>query len=206
MLPIADPATERGRICATVLELIGEGGYGALSPFEVERRTGLTEQQIARHFGSLDECVAAIWEDFDAELGARLEYAFAVEGTWRRSMRGALGALFDLIAAEPEAARLYVVESAFAGDEAGQRRQEMIARLATLIDRAPPGNGGGPRPPMISEAIAGGIWQHVHQQIRAGGGGRLREDLPQLMYFTVLPFLGSAAAEAELRKTGGAQG
>jgi hypothetical protein len=57
-------------------------------------------------------------------------------------------------------------------------------------------------PEFVAEAISGAIWRRVGQLLRSGRGAELPAQLPLFMYFAVLPYLGSAAAQAELRRAG----
>ena len=146
---------------------------------------------------------AAAWEAANEELAERMTAAFAPAAAWRDRVRAALAAALDFLAEDEPRARLYVSEVLFAEEGVRRRRQSGMERLSAMIDCGREEMGGRDLPSVVADGVAGGIWQCVHHAIRTGRTAELPADLPQLMYFVVLPYLGLEAAQEELRRPAG---
>lgn len=147
-----------------------------------------------------DPDFAAAWDRVDRLLQERMIAAFCGEEPWRERMRATLAVAFAFLAEDPERARLYVVDSLFAGEPVHKARHLAIERLGDMIDGGSEEAMALARPPIVALGIAGAIWSHSHGLIRDGRVAELPGDLPQLMFFTVLPYLGTAAAHEELER------
>jgi hypothetical protein len=146
---------------------------------------------------------AAVWEAANAELARRMAAAFERPGPWRDRIRAALDAALRFLSEDEERARLYVAEVLFAEEDVRRRRQSGMERLSAMIDRGRAEAGDRALPSVVADGVAGGVWHCVHRFIRAGHTAALPEELPQLMYFVVLPYLGLDAALEELRRPPG---
>ena len=148
-----------------------------------------------------EERFAAAWDAADAEFGERMAAAFETSGPWRDRIRAALEAGLRFLAADAERARLYVADVNFAAADVRARRQAALARLGAMVDLGR-GERRDPRrvPATIADGIVGGVWHRVQSLVGAGRVAELPDELPTLMYFVVLPYLGLEAAEEELRR------
>jgi len=199
MLAVADPGSERGLICATMLGLVGRRGCAELALADLERAAGITAHEFHAHFASLEDCFEAIWTEIDAELRRRMHAAYQAEEEWRAGLRGALAAAVELFVADPPAARLYLVEASAVQP---LRRTRSLEALAEMLDRAPRRDDlpfADPR--LLAEALAGGVWSTAAGLVRDGGVVALEAALGELTYLCVLPFCGREAAEEELRRS-----
>ena len=191
---------ERARLRAALLELTAEHGYDSLSLGQLLRRAGLSPAAFERHFASLEDCFAAVWGEVDAELSEAIASAYRGPGQWRERLRRAFLAGLRYLAADPARARLYITEAYQLNQEFRLRQYDSVARLGLIIDRGRQEEPGVERlPPEIAEVISGAIWCRVVDLVRAGHSAQLPEQLHELMYLAVLPYLGVEAAEAELR-------
>jgi AcrR family transcriptional regulator len=191
---------ERERICAALLTLIRERGYSAIHRDLLLRRADVSEEGFGRHFSDLQDCYAAIWEEIDEELERRMSSAYQAGGEWSERLRGAMRAALTYLATEEDRGRLYVGEAVYVDDVLRERQRQSVGRLSALIDRGRMDSDTAPE--FVAEAISGAIWRRVGQLLRSGRGAELPAQLPLFMYFAVLPYLGSAAAQAELRRAG----
>lgn len=190
----------RERICAALLDLVGKAGYQQLTVWQITEKAGLEPADFFSSFGSIEDCFAAVWEETDAELAARLEAAYgAEEGEWPRRLRSILETLLDFLDADQDRARLYVAEVHQVSEEMRARREVAQARIAAYIDRGRDGGEAG-APEQAAGAIAGAIWYRLESRMRREEDGSLRSELPLMVYFAVLPFCGSEIAKAELRR------
>jgi hypothetical protein len=115
-------------------------------------------------------------------------------------LRAGLRALLEALDSEPVVGRALIVEVHAAGPEALEKRAETMKRIADFIDLARAAPGGSESPPQIApEGIVAGIHAIVHARLATGATEGFRELLPELMFFAVLPYFGSDAAEAEMQ-------
>ena len=200
-LPIVDPGSERGRICAALLALVAARGFARVDVEEVCARAGVETTSFFAHFADLDACFAAVWEETNELLITAMTEAFAAPGPWRQRIRAVLAAGLRFLAAEPQAAALYVGDGLFAARPVRGRHQDAMRCLAQMIDR---GREEATAPvrdsARLAEGLAGGVWHWVHHAITADPR-QLPAKLPELTYFVILPYLGREAAQEELRRS-----
>lgn len=190
---------KRDRLLQGVLEAVGADGYDATSVRTVLDRTGLYRQAFYDNFADKDACyMAALGAGIDRLEGVMVEAA-ASEVGWRNQLRAGLGALLDLLDAEPDYGRGVIVEVHAAGPEALAKRAEAMKRAADFIDLAR-GEVEGPDspPPIAPEGIVSGIHAIIHSRLSTGATQGFRELLPEFMYFAVLPYFGAVDASEEM--------
>jgi AcrR family transcriptional regulator len=184
-----------------MLEAVGTVGYEETSVRTVLDRAGLYRQAFYDHFSSKEDCFLQAYEAGLARGEAAVRSAACTEPTWRGQLRAGLGALLDLLDAEPVLGRALIVEVHPAGGGALARRGEAMDRARDFLDRARTDAGSGPAaaPKIAPEAIASGILMVIHSRLASGKDGRFGALLPEFLYVAVLPYFGAEAAMAEMR-------
>jgi hypothetical protein len=109
---------------------------------------------------------------------------------------------------EPCWARFLVLETPLNAAVTLECRQGLHDLLAALLERSADvglgcGNGRAAGSPVLlatlgSELVGGGVFSVIRTTLLEGDGGKLVELAPSLMAFIVAPYLGQAAARAEL--------
>jgi AcrR family transcriptional regulator len=196
----AEAAEERERICDSLIELTAERGYPGFGLEALQERAGVTHAAYRAHFSDLQACATHVWVAINAELIDRMTTAFESPENWRDQLRAALDAGLRFLGADVGVARLYASNSVWVDDFPGVRRPRgEVERLGAMIDLGRSERDDPEMPaPLVAELTAGGIWFRVRRLIREGREGELLADLPQLMYFAVLPHLGPGPARREL--------
>lgn len=192
--------SERDRICAAMVEQAAKGGFKSAGIDDVVRSAGVDRAAFTRHFDSLEACFAAAWEAVDADLRHVMVTAFDRHGDWQDRLRDSLLAGLRYLAADEGRARFYVAEVLYVNNEMRDRQHAAMTRLALAIDLGREPSDADRPPPGISNAISGAIWHRVHQLVMAGRGSDLAAQVSRFMYLSVLPYRGSDAAQAELRR------
>jgi AcrR family transcriptional regulator len=181
-----------------MLEAVGAEGYERTAVRSVLDRTGTYRQAFYDSFADKDDCYLQAYDACVERIEAELSEAAAGEAGWMGELRAGLGALLDLLDAEPNVGRALLVEVHAAGPEALARRTAALQRAYAFLDRA----AAGARlaaPPIAGEGIVAGILAVLHSRLCAGADESFRALLPELMYFAVLPYFGAEAAAAELQ-------
>jgi hypothetical protein len=99
-------------------------------------------------------------------------------------MRG----LLEHLVAEPLFARLAFFELATAGPAALDRADIAIQRFTAFLEPEALPEGLTAQPPVVVEAIGGGMWAVIQHEIAAGRLSSLPEKAPQIAAIALTPF------------------
>jgi AcrR family transcriptional regulator len=192
-------AHEAARLREALLDLCVDPGYEDLELPVLLERAGLDEAAFHRHYADLDACFAAVLGEVYGEFFAAAQEAVAEERGWRNRMRATAYALLRFLRRDERVARLAAVEVQYAGDEAQRLFLETFNRLVNLLDEGA-SEAGGPESPGLATAIGigGVVFARVQEAVAEGELGLGEEEIPELMYAAVFPYLGAEAAEEEL--------
>jgi hypothetical protein len=111
---------------------------------------------------------------------------------WPEKIAAAIHAAVQFAAANPEATRTLTMESRVARDE-GRSYLEMIEYFSELLRLGIPEEV--PLAASTEQALVGGIAAVVSDHTRSGRAHRLGDIAPELVYLTLLPYLGFAEAK-----------
>ena len=188
------------RLRGALLDLCAERGYKKLKLKDLLECSGLDEAAFHRHYADLDACFAAVLGDIYDEFFVRAQEAVADESGWRDRMRATAYALLRYLRADERVARLAAVEVQYAGKRAQELFQETFARLVKLLDEGS-AEADGPESPGLATAIGVGgvVFARIQEAVAKGELDLGEEEIPELMYAAVFPYLGAEAAEEELR-------
>ncbi len=170
--------------------------------YSVATRAGVTESDFHEIFATFEECYRAAYEQGLARLSRTVATAADRQGGWLERVRSGLVALLGFFDDHPSWARLLVLEAPVSAGVTFECRQRLHDVLARLLDHhQPAGIPAGsplPMPALTGELIVGGVFSVIRTSMLESDGGKLVELAPSLMAFIVAPYLGQAAAQAEL--------
>lgn len=192
---------QRARLLSAMVEAVWELGYAQVTVADVIRRARVSRKTFYGLFGDRDDCIVAAFEQALAECRALALAAYADESTWCDGIRSALAALLASMDQKPEFAVLFLVEVFAAGETVMQRRAEVLAELAQVVDRARSLGSSRQPPPLTAEAVVGGALAVLYKRVREQSDEPLAAMLGQLMSMIVLPYLGARAANRELARS-----
>jgi AcrR family transcriptional regulator len=192
-------AKEAGRLREALLDLCAERGYKKLKLKQLLERADVDEATFRRSYADLDAFFAAVLADVYAEFFARAQEAVSGQSGWRNRMRATAYALLRYLRADERVARFAAVEVSYAGDDAQRLFLETFNRLVNLLDEGS-SEADGPESPGLATAIGigGVVFARIQEAVAKGELGLGEEEIPELMYAAVLPYLGAEAAEEEL--------
>jgi AcrR family transcriptional regulator len=194
-------AIQRERLLVGMLRAVSELGYRPTNVQDVIERAGVSRPTFYEHFTNKDDCFLAAFDTSAERLRDQVAAAAAAGGdVWRDRLRGGFNALLSFAAAEPEAARMVIVEARAATPDAALRRVALIDSFATCIDAKvrellP---AGTPHSSVTASGVVGGVESLLYARLNRGQMDDLPALLPSLMYFAVLPYEGHLAASEEL--------
>jgi AcrR family transcriptional regulator len=184
-----DPAE---RILAATSAVIAAEGYRAMTIEAIVARAGVSLSTFYAHFGGRQEVLVAALEAGQARLVGVALPPYRRARDWPAAVRAAFEAMFAFFVAEPDYARMTMVEVYAAGGDALARRGKMIRSLQAFLE---PGFELAPGlSPVVAEAIGGATYALVGAEIRRAGVEWLPALAPLATYMTLAPFLGAEEA------------
>lgn len=194
---------QRERIIAALAAEASEKGYRRLTVADIVKRAKVARNTFYENFGSKEECFLAAQ---DYAMATALERVVAAAGDldeWPQRIRAGLTAFLEYVVDEPALARTCMVQALTAGPASVERYEESQQVFVSLFklgrDVSP---HGGELPETMEEAIIGGVFWIIHQRLAVSELKEIRELLPELVEFSLTPYLGvegarDAAAAAE---------
>ncbi|HEX3737247.1 MAG TPA: hypothetical protein VHV53_06860 [Solirubrobacterales bacterium] len=194
------PTSEEARLREALLDLCVEQGYADLRLEDLLERAEVEPAAFHRRYADLDACFAAVLAQAYAEFFERAQEAVAGQVGWRDRMRATAYALLRFLRSDERVARLAAVEAQHAGEGAQRLFLETFNRLVDLIDEGS-AEAGGPDSPSRATAlgVGGVLFARLQEAVAEDELGLGEEEIPQLMYAAVFPYLGAEAANEELR-------
>jgi AcrR family transcriptional regulator len=184
--------THRERILHAVVSIASEGGYPALSIPAISARAGISNEAFYENFtGKLDAFLTAFREARKRALAPAAE-AFQAAPSWPQAANDAITALLRFVATDAIFARLAFFEILTGGPAAIELAERSLDSFGAMFAA---GHAQHPDvPPVVSEAIVGGIWNVMQYEIGHGRAAQLPELGPELVYITLAPFIGGQEA------------
>ncbi len=171
-------------------------------------RAGVSERVFTELFPSIEGCYRAAFVEALERLSRTVADAAGREVTWLERVRSGLVAMLGFFDDEPRWARLLVLETPLDAAVTLECRRRLHGLLDDLLERDDEvhqscGNSraaGSPRllATLGGELVVGGVFSVIRTSLLENDGGKLVELAPSLMAFIVAPYLGQAAAQAEL--------
>lgn len=186
-------ADQRRRLIDAVPRVVAKHGYEATSVADIVKAAAVSRNAFYNNFGDKQECFAAAHEACHERLLAILERPCDKTATVEERVETALGAALDMLASEPEVARLLFVEAPSAGEEIALRYHEWLRRYGTLLRSAVPQAASKSSLAVeIDQVIVGGIASRIASEVLQGRAAQLRVLTPHMVEY-VLAFYGSGS-------------
>ncbi|HET6448633.1 MAG TPA: helix-turn-helix domain-containing protein [Conexibacter sp.] len=178
-------ASQRGRLLEAMAQCVAERGYAATTVAHVIARAGVSRKTFYEHFADKRACFLAAWEVGTEILLDQVLAAGAEADGWRARLRAGADAFLEVLAAEPDFARSFMVEVLSVGEDALARREEIIERFADALGEThqqalAEGAQLSPVPRWALRAAAGAAWELTVEHLRTRGVDGLTELAPQI--------------------------
>ncbi len=189
---------QRSRLIAGAICAIEELGYAQTTVGHITERASISRRTFYELFANREECLTAAFEDLVGTIGAEVSPADLEHLPWRERIRTGLWRILAFFDREPALARVCVVQVLRGGPHVLERREEILAGLATVVDEGQSeGARGAECTPLTAEGLVGAAFGIVHARLLRDEHEPLVSLLPELMGMIVLPYLGPAAARRE---------
>ncbi len=192
---------QRSRLLAAAVVAVDELGYADTTVSDVTSRARVSRRTFYELFANREECLAAVLEDVLALIEGEIAAAGLDGLAWRERVRGGLWVILSFLDREPALARVCVVQALRGGPQLLERREEILAGLAAVVDEGRfEGARAGGCTPLTAEGVVGAAFAIVYARLLRGERGPLTGLLGELMGMIVLPYRGAAAARRELTR------
>jgi AcrR family transcriptional regulator len=204
------PAPQRERILDATEELVAAHGFAGTSIEAIVKEAGVSSVTFYEFFEGKEECFVAAFDravDFTVVELARAAAGDPATGglSWSEQIATGLRAMTTLIPANPERARLCLVEAQTGGSDLTLRFEAVLDRVAAklregrALETAPPD-----LPATHEEATAGALAWLLRERLERGGADELAALYPELIDIALAPYLeaGEQPAIASARANG----
>jgi len=191
--------SQRERLLEATVRVVAEKGYGATTVADLTREAGISRTTFYAMFEDKEACFLAAYDSVVDTLVRRVAKAYEAEERWPDRARAGLAALLEALAGEPQIARLALVDVGAAGPAAQRRYRAALQRLTPLFDEgrdfAP---GGRALPANTSRMAIGAVAGLISDELAEGREEYLPRLLSDLLFATLMPYIGPAAAAREV--------
>jgi AcrR family transcriptional regulator len=192
---------QRSRLIAGAVSAIEELGYAQTTVGHITRHASIARGTFYELFANREECLIAVLEEVIGMVGAELDAAGLDALPWRDRVRTGLVTILMFFDREPALARVCVVQALRGGPRVLERREEVLAGVAGVIDEGRlKGLRGAECTTLTAEGLVGAAFAIVYARLLRRERGALVGLLGELMGMIVLPYLGVAAARKELSR------
>jgi AcrR family transcriptional regulator len=157
---------QRRRVLLAFVEVLAEQGLENASVGRVCKRAGVSRRTFYELFDDRDKCLLAALDEAVERLAQPVLAAYETENSWRERIRGALTVLLERLDAEPDVARMCVVETLKAGPLVAERRAAVLAAFVAAVEK---GRGesrrGSEPPPLTGQGVVGGVLSVIHARL-----------------------------------------
>jgi AcrR family transcriptional regulator len=192
---------QRERIFDAVANLTAAEGYPALSLEDIFSEAAISLQTFYEHFESKEEAFLATFEMAHSKAMAAINRSLNLRLSWAENVRLGITALLEIIASESSAAKLACVDILIAYPHMTGRVDEANFSYIELLDIGDTGNYPNMPPPVVREAVVGGLFELMHDYILRGRADRLPDLADHMMYFLITPFAGGEIAAQAVAET-----
>jgi AcrR family transcriptional regulator len=186
---------QRERFTRGLAEVLMAKAYDEVTVADVCLRVGGSRRTFYEYFDDKVGCLLAAYDD---AVGAALREArasFDAAPDWAAGVRDGLGTLLDVMASEPELARLCVMDVLACGHPGRQRHTATLDAIAEIIDR---GRAEVPEdlvlPALLGRAAAGAGFSLIYDWVCTDRVTALPQLAPQLTSIVLVPYIGRTAA------------
>ena len=193
--------SQRERLLEAAVRVVAARGYGAMTVGDLTREAGVSRTTFYELYEDKEACFLAAYDMAVEVLVRRVVRAYESEQDWPERAAAGLAALLDVLAEEPALARLSLVDIGNAGPAAQRRYRAAIQRLTPLFEEGRDFAAGGRSLPANTSRMAiGGVTGLISDELIAGRAGDLPSLLSDVLFATLVPYIGPDAAAREVER------
>jgi AcrR family transcriptional regulator len=189
---------QRARLLGAALNVVDELGYPRATVAHVTARARVSRRTFYDVFDNREDCLLAALQSVVQRIERELSDLHLDELAWRERVRAGLWTILAFLDREPVLARVCVVQALRGGPRVLERREQVLAALARVVDEGREENDKGEAcPPLMADGLVGAAFGIVYGRLLRGERASLTDLFGELMGIIVLPYLGPAVARKE---------
>lgn len=191
--------SQRERLLDSAIRVVASKGYAATTIADLTREAGVSRTTFYELFEDKEACFLAAYDSAVDVLVRRVSKAYESEERWPDRVRAGLEELLAALAEAPDVARLALVDVASAGPPAQRRYRAALQRLTPLFDEGRDFSPAGRHLPANTSRMAiGAVRGVIADELIEGRGRQLPRLLSDLVFATLVPYIGPEAAAREV--------
>jgi AcrR family transcriptional regulator len=190
---------QRARLLGAAVPVVDELGWSGVTVADIASRARVSRRTFYDLFANREDCLLAVLDDAIGCVESDLAGASLGEVSWVERVRTGLWTILCFLDRDPVLARVCVVQSARGSRRVLEAREEILARLAGVLEEGPP-VGGRQVPSLTAEGLVGAVVAILYKRLLNGERAQLTALHGDLMGMIVLPYLGSVAASRERKR------
>jgi AcrR family transcriptional regulator len=151
-----------------LLDALSCDGLSGLEAGDVTARAGLSEATLAEHYGGLEACLVATYDELSDELYDLHVDAFERPGDWRSRFLSGVRAALERVAATPGAVRLLFAEEVLGHPSLRTRRAAARQRMTRLVAEELEAERHRAVPAVQVEFLLGAVSRTARTEMAAG--------------------------------------
>jgi AcrR family transcriptional regulator len=186
---------QRERLIAGFAAAAAEHGYNAVTITHVTKAAKVSRRVFYENFDGKEECFLAAFDVVAAHVRELVAAAVEAAPAWPHQAIAAAREVLAFLAAEPDLARLCLVESQSAGPRVAARFHDAVRELVPALERGREERSRErPLPPTTEDSTVGALVSLATRKVAAGEAGALEDLLPDFCEFVLSPYLGAEQA------------
>jgi AcrR family transcriptional regulator len=186
---------QRERLIAGLAAAVAERGHVAVTITDITKQARVSRRVFYENFEGKEECFLAAFDVVAGHVQELARGSGAGAPDWPHRAIAAARAVLSFLAAEPDLARLCLVESQAAGPAVAARCHEAVHAAIPYLER---GRAERPAardlPPTTEESTIGALTMLASRKVAADEAAQLEELLPDFVQFILAPYLGAEDA------------
>lgn len=193
---------QRERLIAGLAAAVAEHGYRAVTITHVTKQAQVSRRVFYANFEDKEQCFLAAFEVVVGHVRELAAAAVAGLESWPERAIAVARSVLTFLAAEPDLARLCLVESQGAGAAVSARFHDAVHEAVPFLSL---GREERRRdrdlPDTTEESVIGALVMLTSRKVAAGEAERLVDLLPDFVEFILSPYVGAEEARRLSRQT-----
>ncbi|HEX5928339.1 MAG TPA: TetR/AcrR family transcriptional regulator [Solirubrobacterales bacterium] len=188
--------SQRERLLAGMATAVAAHGYAEVTIAHVTKEAKVSRRVFYENFESKEECFLAAFDAVVGHVGALVAEAVGAAPDWPHRAIAAAREVLAFLAAEPDLARLCLVEAQSAGPAISGRFHAAVRGLVAPLRLGREERPEAERlPESTEESTVGALVSLASRKVAAGEAAQLEDLLPDVAQFILAPYLGPEEAE-----------
>jgi AcrR family transcriptional regulator len=191
---------QRERLIAGLATAVAERGYRAVTITDITKQARVSRRVFYENFEGKDECFLAAFDVVVGHIRELASEAIASDDDWPQQAIAGARAVLLFFAAEPDLARLCLVESQAAGPAVSARFHEAVHEVVPYLEQGRAMRDSERElPATTEESTIGALVLLASRKVAAGEAEQLEDVLPDFAEFILAPYVGAEAASRVAR-------